>query len=101
MALSGVNRLIPPMRYVCLSCAKDAQFVGLLTCAFRVVSAPASSLLRRLPNDSLLAIKEADFALTAQRADPPCSGFAPDSLVQQNKNACPRFFRRVAHCATK
>ena len=27
----------------------------------------------------------------------PCSGFAPDSLVQQNKNACPLIVLRVAH----
>lgn len=34
--------------------------------------------------------------LTARRVCPPCSGFAPDSLVQPNKNACLPF-RSVAH----
>ena len=34
---------------------------------------------------------------TAPRDGPPCSGFAPDSLVQQNKNACPLIALWVAH----
>jgi len=40
--------------------------------------------------------KEVGSVLTARRVCPPCSGFAPDSLVQLNKNACLPF-RSVAH----
>lgn len=40
--------------------------------------------------------KEVGSVLTARQVCPPCSGFAPDSLVQLNKNACLPF-RSVAH----
>lgn len=71
------------------------QFVGLLTCTFRATqrSLPAFS---GFPND-LLSQKGRGLRAYSTAARPPCSGFAPDSLVQRNKNACPSKFFWVAH----
>ena len=45
-------------------------------------------LLRIAPND-LFSQKRYRLRTDSTAAKPPCSGFSPDSLVQQNKNACP------------
>ena len=63
----------------------------------RFLSASASSLLRFAPNDSLSRLRKQALRLQHLGSNPPCSGFSPDSLVQQNKNACPLISLWVAH----
>jgi len=63
---------------------------------FRASSTSPSCLLRKFPND-LLSQKGRELHTYSTAAMPPCSGFAPDSLVQQNKNACPEIGSRICH----
>ena len=80
---------------MCLSCVKTTQIVGLLTCTFGFLHA-------RFPPSQLAPMtcfrrKEPDFVLTAPRDNPPCSGFAPDSLVQRTRMRVPVPGSRICH----
>lgn len=94
-ASSGTSGLPPPGRSAYAARFSNAQFVGLLTNTF------GRNRPRRFPPSQVSPMtrfrgKEVGSVLTARRVCPPCSGFAPDSLVQLNKNACLPF-RSVAH----
>ena len=70
------------------------QFVGLLTRMSSDCIPPSQvSPMTRFRGKDTFSI------LTAHRHGPTCSGIAPDSLVQLNKNACPMLFigSRICH----
>ena len=80
------------MGRILLNLRGATQFVGLLTHMSSDCIPPSQvSPMTRFRGKDTFSI------LTAPRHKPPCSGFAPDSLVQQNKNACPPIAHRVAH----
>ena len=96
MALYRVSRLIPHQSVCVLKLCENAQFVGLLTYMFRGFSQRLFLAFSGFPND-LLSQKRNKLHAYSTVGIPPCSGFAPDSLVQQNKNACPSISIQIAH----
>ena len=76
---------------------RTVQFVGLLTGTFRDRSQRLSPAFSGMHPMTHFRDKGDRLRTYSTAVQPPCSGFAPDSLVQQNKNACPLPWLRVAH----